>query len=317
MKALFFGTSHADINIRPIDKLDPSVDSTFVDDIRLTTGGNGMSASIIASRLGTEASLVTYIGDENDTFSNYIYNTMKENGVNTQFVYRMPGQSCGIAVCMISETASRFFILKMGAEEFLKLDDVVVANLDKYDVVSIHGTYQMPSFDGEGTEKLLNEAKLLGKTTVMDVTPSGKGDWISSIQGALNHCDYFLPSILEAKSMAHGIDNVEEIAKFLHSRGPKNIVIKMGDKGCYYYNEEESGIVPAYNITAIDTTGAGDCFCAAFVSTLEYDMTLRERLEFSSAVGALSCMSMGAISGIKSRQQVLDFMEMHKTDLSD
>ncbi len=311
MKALFFGTANADISAVPVEHLDPAVDSTYVDDITLTSGGNGMSASIVAKRLGVDSSLAAYIGDESDLFSNFLLDTLKKNGVDTRLVHRVPNESCGMVIALISERGSRYFLLKSGAQQYLNITPELVERLDEFDVVSIHGTFQMPSFDGKGTYELLSRAKALGKTTLMDVTPSGTGDWISLIADALKYCDYFMPSILEAQKMSR-FERVEDIAEDILTRGPKCVIIKHGSKGCYYSNGTESGFVPAYKIKAVDTTGAGDCFCAAFVSTLEREIPLVERLKYASAVGAICCTSMGAISGIKDKAQVEEFIKQHE-----
>ena len=73
MKILVFGNSNADINVKPVDKIDPSVDTTFVDDFELTTGGNAMTAAVTLSRLGCECSLATALGGKAEYFSNFLF----------------------------------------------------------------------------------------------------------------------------------------------------------------------------------------------------------------------------------------------------
>lgn len=60
--------------------------------------------------------------------------------------------------------------------------------------------------------------------------------------------------------------------------------------------------LPAYPITALDTTGAGDAFHGAFAAALAIGMEWTALLRYASAAGALCCTQMGARLGLPSQQ---------------
>jgi sulfofructose kinase len=63
---------------------------------------------------------------------------------------------------------------------------------------------------------------------------------------------------------------------------------------------------PAYVVSCVDTTGAGDVFHGAFCYALLQGMAMREALDFSNAMAALNCTALGARGGIGTLQEVAD-----------
>lgn len=308
MRVLVYGNANVDISVKPVTTLDPNVDTTFVETIGLSNGGNGMTACMVLRKLGVECSLATYMGDTNDFFSNFLIDRLKEEGVDTSLIRWISGETSGVVIVLISEIGKRFFLYKKGVQDLMKLDDEVLTQIGDYDIISIHGTYLMPRFDGEGTKTLLKAAKEQEKITFMDVTPDVSGKWMETIEGAICYCDYFAPSILEAKHLT-GKEKVPDMAETLLAAGAKNVVIKLGEDGAFYKNAQEEGIVPAFEVPVVDTTGAGDCFCAGMISTLKEEMSLQSRVRFGCAVAAISCTGLGATAGIKNIKQVNELIK--------
>ena len=67
--------------------------------------------------------------------------------------------------------------------------------------------------------------------------------------------------------------------------------------------------LPAYQIDAVDATGAGDNFVAGFASEILRGSSLSDALHFANACGAVCTTMVGAGTAIKSREQVLNFMK--------
>jgi sulfofructose kinase len=62
--------------------------------------------------------------------------------------------------------------------------------------------------------------------------------------------------------------------------------------------------MPAFDIEAIDTTGAGDAFHGAFALGLAHAMELRTNLRRACATAALACLKVGARSALPERARV-------------
>jgi sugar/nucleoside kinase (ribokinase family) len=61
---------------------------------------------------------------------------------------------------------------------------------------------------------------------------------------------------------------------------------------------------PAFNVVAVDTTGAGDVFRAGFIYALLRNMPIEQTLRFANAAAALSCTRPGAISSVPTLAEV-------------
>ena len=90
--------------------------------------------------------------------------------------------------------------------------------------------------------------------------------------------------------------------------GVKNVIVKLGAKGCYFRGAEGSFSLPPCEIRAVDATGAGDNFVAGFACELLHGSSTEAALRFANACGAICTTAVGAATALKSRDQVLSFL---------
>jgi sulfofructose kinase len=81
--------------------------------------------------------------------------------------------------------------------------------------------------------------------------------------------------------------------------GPRGAMLMDGDRVCFE---------PGFQVTAIDTTGAGDVFRAAFIHALLNSVEPRAMLRFANAAAALSCTREGALDSVPTLAEVNRFM---------
>ena len=169
----------------------------------------------------------------------------------------------------------------------------------------------MPRLDGEGAAELFKRAKALGKFTSMDVTWDVSGRWIEIIRPCLPYLDYFMPSIGEAKHITKK-ETPEAIADFFLNEGVGTAIIKLGKEGCLVKNAKEKFVCPAFKINAVDTTGAGDCFVAGFLTGILRGWPLTECARLACAVAAMCVMHIGANEGVRDFEETIGFMNANE-----
>jgi sugar/nucleoside kinase (ribokinase family) len=100
-------------------------------------------------------------------------------------------------------------------------------------------------------------------------------------------------------------------AKILRDRyRSRGVVITDGVNGCAISSEEMNGRVPAYQLNAIDTTGAGDAFLGGMIAGLHYGLEWPDVLKLANACGAACCEILGATPDLaKSRARVLELYD--------
>jgi len=94
------------------------------------------------------------------------------------------------------------------------------------------------------------------------------------------------------------------LARFLRDLGPQAVVLKLGDRGSFYYDGQSEHFSDAFPVTARDTTAAGDVFNAALAVALAEDRPIAEALRFANAAAAISVTRAGAQSSVPSRAEV-------------
>lgn len=87
-------------------------------------------------------------------------------------------------------------------------------------------------------------------------------------------------------------------AEYLLERGVKVVAVKLGEKGCYVTDGRETHLVKPFKVRVVDTTGAGDAFCAGFLYGLVNGSSLFDCGRIGNFVASRCIMQMGARTGL-------------------
>lgn len=137
------------------------------------------------------------------------------------------------------------------------------------------------------------------------------------IQNYINRADFLKLSEEEALWLF----NTKEPAAIAHHLGHvEGVLITAGEKGCSYCLGDHEGHLPAFEVEAEDTTGAGDSFLAGFIhqlcqrgmAALEDGEAVREMMLYASAVGALTTIRAGAIAAQPTAAEVAAFLYLQE-----
>jgi sugar/nucleoside kinase (ribokinase family) len=297
----------ADVLGKPVDTLPEKGKLGLVEKMSLQVGGCAANFVIDLAKLGLKTTIIGKIG--NDNFGKFLLDTLNSEKVDVTGLILDENVSTSASMVMISGDGERSILHSFGANAKFSFDDINLDIIKKSKILLIAGTFLMPDFDGEGTEKLLKYAKENEVICCMDTAWDSKGQWLKKIESSLQYLNWFMPSYDEACEMS-GKKIPEEIAQFFRSKGVKNVIIKLGHEGCFVKQADEKGYqVPAFNkVKAVDTSGAGDSFCAGFIAGLYMGWDISECAKFANAVGAHCIMQIGTTAGIKSIKETLKFI---------
>ena len=303
----------ADILGKTVDSLPEKGKLNLVDNISLQIGGCAANVAITLAKIGVTTSIVGKIGD--DSLGKFILNTLQSEKVGVGGLKVDKGVSTSASMVMISGDSERSIIHSLGANKAFCYEDINLDILKETKILLIAGTFLMPGFDGAGTEKLLKAASMNGVLCCMDTAWDSKGDWMKKIEKSLPYLDWFMPSYDEACELT-GRTIPAEIAAVFNAKGVKNVIIKLNSAGCFVKPAQQEGyIVSSYNrIKPVDTSGAGDSFCAGFIAGLDQGWEIKKCAAFANAVGAHCIMQIGTTTGIKSMDEILLFMKEYETE---
>ena len=298
----------ADVIAKPVDNIPGKGLLGLIDEISLHNGGCAMSASIAMSKIGLKTAVLGKVG--NDIFGEYLKNVLIENKVNTDGLAVDFNNQTSASIVLSDNTGERTFLHCIGANGSFGKDDINWEVIKDSKIVFIAGTMLMDTFDGEHCEYVLKHCKETGKTTVLDTAWDSKGRWMDILGRCMPYIDVFLPSFEEAVELS-GERDYNKITDVFFDCGVKQTAIKLGREGCYLReNKNSEGVlIPAYSVKAVDTTGAGDSFCAGFITGLVKGMSFIDCGRFANATGAFCVTKTGATSGLKPFEEIMDFIE--------
>ncbi len=302
----------ADVIVSQVDTMPEKGILCPVDSIELFNGGNAMTAAINLKKMGQTSAIIGMVGQ--DRFGDFLASCLEQYEVCTEGLKRTDKAQTSASTVLISEGGERSFWHCVGANGIFSIDDIDMEIVNRAKTVFVTGSFLMNTFDGAQTAEFLKRCKELGKTTVLDVCWDSKGRWGTLLNQVLPYLDIFMPSIDEAREIAKK-DTVEEMAETFLKLGAKSVVIKCGSDGCYLREslDAKGVMLPACKgVTAVDTTGAGDSFCSGFLAAFSRGMDLKECALMGNATGAHCVMERGATTGIKSFEEMYEFMRQQK-----
>ncbi len=300
----------ADILGKTIDALPAKGKLSLVDEISMQVGGCAANAAIGMAKLGFPPAIIGRIGL--DGAGNFVRRTLLEENINIEGL-KMDETCCtSSSMIMVDSSGERTIIHALGANAQFCFDDINLEIIKRAKILLVAGTFLMPSFDGKGTSDLLRYAKENDVMCCMDTAWDSTGEWLNKIESTLEYLDWFMPSYDEAIELT-GKKAPAEIAGFLLGKGVKNVIIKLGHEGCFVKEGKKEGyfVSPFSDAGAVDSSGAGDSFCAGFITGLIQGWSIHDCAVFANAVGAHCVRQLGTTAGIRPMKEILDFIERH------
>ncbi|MEI3605194.1 sugar kinase [Pseudogracilibacillus sp. SE30717A] len=290
----------------------PLQDVSFIDShlFMKQIAGAESNVAIGLSRFGHKVGWISRLS--NDVFGYFVHNILRGNGVDTSFVEFDDTYPTGLLIKerIIQNQTNVYYYRKNTAASYIGpevLDDKYLAQAKYLFITGI--TPVLSESCHETIFSAIKMAKQLGLKIVFDPNVRYKlidneAAYKNMLHEIVGLVDYFLPGKEEAKFLC-GFDTPEEISKFyLAMNDELTIVLKLGEKGCYYKSADQEEYIEGIKVDkVVDSIGAGDGFTAGFVSGLLDGLNIRESLIQANIVGAMIVQSNGDIEGFPNRNQ--------------
>lgn len=307
---LCMGLIMRDILVCGIKELPQHWEQTLVaDHIISDTGGDAANSARTLGRLGANVALSGRLGD--DAFGAAISSSLKTDHVDTHFLHFDPCLSSGVAVALVRDDGKRCFTTVRGANEQYCQQDLKDISWNDYPYIHINGYFQFPALEKDLPD-LLKEAQAHNCTISFDMASwDASGRWYESIQPFARYIDYFFTNDAQLEQLTH-CRQIEDAASFLMRDGVKNVVAKLGSKGCICFCENKPAVsVAGYKVAAIDTTGAGDSFDAAYILGISKGWDTKTCAQFANIVAGSNCTKAGATAGVPDYETALLLMRSY------
>lgn len=254
----------------------------------LLDGGKGSNQAVAASRLGGRVAFVGRLGA--DTRGQQAADMLVNDGVDIRHVLRSAQEPTGTGVNLLDNTGTPAMVTVPGANAGLTVEDVEQALVALSGASVLLVQLEIPE---QVALAALRQGRRLGMLTMLNAAPAGLD--INVLSG--DFIDVLLVNQVEAQTLLHtDADEGVELARLLHARtGIGRIVVTLGGDGLACCEKDCCWRLPSAPVTVVDTSGAGDAFCAALAVKLAERETLREACGWAAWVAALSVTRPGTI----------------------
>lgn len=300
------GAVVVDILMKPIDHYPSPNGLIEAEHVLWRTGGCALNVSLILSKLGRPVSLYGAIAK--DPMGQWLEDSCNRQGLAVTFQL-IENTATSMTIACISTSGDRSFIHHPGANALFRPTASAVASIASADYLYVGGVYGLRHLDSQ-LDQLLSDIKHRNPRIVIFLDTIFCEDVCDSrlIDAALPYVDFFLPNIVEARSLS-GKTDLSDIGAYFISRGVKQLIVTMGERGIYLYRNHVGRYLPAFDVPVVDTTGAGDSFSAALIAAIETGLPFYRSLQLASAAGALCVGAMGATAGVTNFNQLHSFIK--------
>jgi ribokinase len=272
-------------------------------DFSLVLGGKGANQAIAAARAGAPTYMVGAVGE--DMFRELTLATLALEGVDVSAV-RITDGSTGIAHIRVDAVSGQNDIMIIpNANHRLTPDDVQasLAELrDRVSVVLVQLEIPLPVVQRVAEVCQAWELQLVLDPAPAQPIPAAVWPGVSVVK----------PNELEAEVLTgiHITDqsSAQLAARWFHERGVGTVVITEGERGALVIGPDGVRDYPAFPVTPVDTTAAGDAFSGALGASLAAGASLSDALRRGLAAGALAVTVRGASPSLPTAEAVAAFL---------
>ncbi|MDH3402090.1 MAG: ribokinase [Acidobacteriota bacterium] len=279
------------------DRFPRAGETIFGQRFDLGFGGKGANQAVAAKLCGARVSMVARVGD--DLFGPATIDNFERLGIDAQHVKIVTGVSSGVAPIFV-DTASgqnRILVIPGANNRVLPADvDAAAAVLQSASCIVLQ--FEIPLETVYYTIRFAHEH---GIPCILNPAPGQPVD-----MGKVAHLDYFVPNETEAEAVTgievRSVDDAKLCAERLLEAGVRRVIITLGSMGSLLAGADGMEHVPAFEVEAVDTTGAGDAFIGSFAVFLGEGVAEREAVRRANLYAGLSTTGVGTQKSFLSRE---------------
>jgi ribokinase len=272
---------------------------------QIFSGGKGANQAAAASRCGSDVYFVGRIGS--DHFGDMQVESLKEAGVNVDFLHRDSETPSAIGMINLMETGENAIVVAPGSNHTLTPRDIDSA----MDIIASAGLVLLQlEIPIQTTLHVIEKCSETGCRIILNPAPAD-----SLPMEILRKVDILTPNEIEMAALA-GIrtDSRTDLAKagkYLVDLGINNVIITLGKSGIIWCSRDSAKHYPAFSVDPVDTTGAGDTFNGALAHGLLKNYSRDDTCRFAMAAAAISTTRYGAQPSIPTKREIDIFLEKH------
>ncbi|MBS7653625.1 carbohydrate kinase family protein [Candidatus Bathyarchaeota archaeon] len=289
LEVICFGALNVD-KLYKVDRIAKAEEESVILDFKEAPGGSAANTAVGLARLGVKTGYIGKIAEDRE--GSILLKSFIDEGVDTSGIVISKGGRSGSVIGFVDQKGNRALYLDPGVNDALRFEEINLRYFE--DVKFLHLTSFVGEMPFEAQKKILQAVPDVKVTFDPGLIYARKG--LDNLKPIIERCYAILPNENEVRLLTG--KNYLEGAKILLEEGAKIVAIKLGERGCYVTDGRESHIIEAFKVKVVDTTGAGDAFCAGFIYGLLKGRSLKECGILGNFVASRCLTKMGAREGL-------------------
>ena len=286
-----FGALNVD-KLFKVSKFAKAEEEIFVEDYAEACGGSAANTVVGIARLGCKSGYIGKVGCDRE--GEMLIKDFCDEGVNTDGVIRAEEGESGSVLGFVDKKGARALYINPGVNDTIKLDEVNSRYVSQAQFLHLTSFVGEQSFQTQ--KKLLD---IIADNVKVSFDPGAlyarKG--FLNLEPIIRRAYVLMPNAIELELLTGEID-YRKGADVIIGKGVKIVAVKLGGEGCYVTDGQERHLISPFKVEVVDTTGAGDAFCAGFLYGLVNNRSLFECGRLGNFVASRCIMKMGARTGL-------------------
>ena len=267
-------------------------------------GGKGANQAVAAVRAGASVCFVAKVGS--DRLGKGIQR-LSEEGIDTRYIFRDADFPTGVAFIVVDERGENSIVVASGANAQLHGPDIENA----HDAISSAAVLLVQLESPIDTvREAIRQAHSNGSLVIMNPAPAQPLS-----PDLLKEIDIITPNKVEAEELT-GIKvtdgaSYESIVKKFFEYGIKTVLLTLGQKGVFIGTSNDMFLIPAFKVSSVDSTGAGDVFSGSLAAFLSEGMPIEDAAKMANASASISVTRMGAQMSAPTRKEIESYIALH------
>lgn len=286
-----------------VDQAPAPGETVFGREFAVIPGGKGFNQAVACARMGASTSIVGRLG--NDDFESVFSDLALAEKLDVTNLEIDPDHGTGVSLIIVDTNGENRIVANPRANAYLG-SSIVETAFEKFQPDGLLMCHEVPD------EPLVRAAHLAAaaqKLIVFNAAPAGP------VPGELMRLvDVVIVNESEAAVLTgiaqDGVAEAQAAATALRALGASAAVVTLGEIGSVFESASNAGYVNSFPTIAVDTTGAGDAFCAALVVGLCSGLELADAVKLGNAAGSLTVRTMGVTPALPRRAQVFDLAQI-------
>ncbi|HXX87469.1 MAG TPA: carbohydrate kinase family protein [Candidatus Acidoferrum sp.] len=289
--AIGFGALNVDKLFR-VNRIACAEEESVIIDHEETCGGSAANTMVALARLDCNVSFLGKVARDRE--GRMLLEDFRKEGVDTTNVIVAKRGRSGNVIGFIDEKGNRALYIDSGVN-----DDIVLQELPTKRIFQAR-FFHLTSFVGKRSMQAQKELlDMLPENVLISFDPGAvyARMGFNELEPIIRRTHVMMPNAGELRLLT-GKTDYRKGAEFLLAEGISAVAVKLGARGCYVTDGRESFLIEACKVKVVDTTGAGDAFCAGFLYGLIQKKSLYDCGRMGNFVASRCVMKVGARTGL-------------------